>query len=545
MKTKKIVLFMLTLLLGCTMFVLTGAASPTYVTTTYSASADFSGTQGAKQWYYQKLSGSTYSDLIYDSKTKHWEQSASDYPWISADAQHPDKNFDAVRKWVSPGTGTITITGDVRKGDSKGDGILATIKKDGTKLWSAVVKKTTSVNPAGVANIPVVKGTAIYFIVNSQSSMSNDHTLWNPTILYKTEEIKPVSDQVQSAPSNTPPASSDISILSCGATPNDDKDDYAAIVACIDKAKTQGKAVYAPPGNYLLSKILTLDSVSLYGAGPDLTTLTSTDPNKGSIDLKGTAPKLSHLKHTYSTVVPRGNGANEKNNITVRGATQFVIDDVYVYKASTAGILVQGVASNGKITNNRVEATNADGIHITDGSHTIAIENNVVKAVGDDTIAVVSYMQDGVVSHNITIRNNDVGYDSLARGITVVGGTDVLIEGNSVKDTQMAGIYIAVEGSYNTSNVDRITVNGNTVEHTGIREPANHPNVLVYASQGQVDNVVFNNNMIKNAAHRGIGVWGSGTIKNVTFNNNTLINLVGASTVFSNGIIKLNGNTGF
>src|SRR5690606_17346694 len=108
------------------------------------------------------------------------------------------------------------------------------------------------------------------------------------------------------------------------------------------------------------------------------------------------------------------------------------------------------------------------------GSHNITIENNLVKRVGDDTIAVVSYKQDGPAAHHITIKNNDVGYDSKARGISVVGGTEILIDGNSVNNTMMAGIYISVEGSYNTSDVNHVKVNNNTVNHTGIQAPQNH-----------------------------------------------------------------------
>jgi hypothetical protein len=547
-------------------------ASTVSISKTYIASKDYSSVQGHNQWYYQKVSGTFYSDLIYNKTSERWEKEAG-YPWIANGAQHPDSNFDSVRKWVSPGDGTITITGTVKKGNTSGDGVVATIKKDNKTLWTDTVKSLIG-TPKGVQDIPVVQGTAIYFIVNKRSTMTSDHTLWDPTIVYKTEEpdanpvetiTNPIVDSItgpvmepiaSSSPApaqpsepisivDAPPNQTSISVVTCGARPNDNQDDYAAIVACVDKAKTEGKTVYVPEGTFLLSRILTLDGVSLEGAGNKLTTLTSTDPKKGSIDIRGNGVTLSHIKHTYQTVVPRGNGANEKNSITVRGATNFVINEVHVQKASTAGILVQGVSSIGKITNNFVESTNADGIHITDGSHHITIENNQVKRVGDDTIAVVSYKQDGPAAHHITIKNNDVGYDSKARGISVVGGTDIVIDGNSVNNTNMAGIYISVEGSYNTSDVNRVTVNNNTVIHTGIQAPQNHPNVLVYASQGTIDNVSFTNNLIKDGAHRGIGVWGDGNIENVTFTTNTLINTIGAATTFTNGIIHLDNNLGF
>ncbi|MDI4648617.1 right-handed parallel beta-helix repeat-containing protein [Cohnella hashimotonis] len=538
------------------------------VSSLYAAPQDFSVTQGRNQWFYQKSAGSVYSNLAYNADDTRWQAAAdSGYPWVSKDAMHPSKDFDAVRKWVSPGKGTVTIGGTVKKGDDKGDGILATIKKDKTTLWSAVVS-TTDGNSPEVKPVAVEKGTAIYFEVNSRASMNNDHTLWDPEITFTavnasstvkaaatSNAVKPAATQVAkpAASSVAKPTvavaananSYALSVTSCGAVANDGKDDYGAFAACLDKAKAQGKYVSVPAGEYQLSKILTLNGVKLIGAGMTKTTLISTDPQNGSIDLKGNNAKLSGVKHVYQTTVARGDGSNEKNSITVRGATNFTIDGVYVYKSSTAGILVQGAAKGGTITNNTVDSTGADGIHITDGSSDILIEKNTVKATGDDTIAVVSYAQDGPAVHDVTIRGNDVGYLSKARGIAVVGGTDVLIEDNSVKDTHMAGIYIAVEANYNTVNVDRITVKNNTIDHAGIHEPENHPNVLIYASQGVIDNVTFAGNTIKNAAHRGIGVWGDGQIKDIYFTKNTLINAVGANTTFKAGTIHLSNNTGF
>lgn len=538
-------------------------------TVTYAASQSFSSTQGQGQWYYMKRAGSVYTNLTYSASDKRWAPADGGYPWMSKGAMHPNKDFDAVLKWVSPGKGTISISGTVKKGDSEGDGILATIKKDKKTLWDEVVK-TTAGKQSNLDQIAVEKGTEIYFQVNHRGTMNNDHTLWEPVVSFTgdgasvqtaapatsatpTSTLSPAKTALPAAtplgsvqPQTTAaPASDFISVLSCGAVADDGKDDYGAFAACLDQAKTQGKYVSVPAGEYHLSKILTVNGVKLIGAGPAQTTLTSTDPLNGSIDLKGDGAKLSGFKHVYQTTVARGNGSNEKNSITVRGATNFVIDNVYVYKSSTAGILVQGGSKGGKITNNTVDSTGADGIHITGGSSDIVVSGNVVKATGDDTIAVVSYAQDGPAVHDITIRGNDVGYMSKARGIAVVGGTDVLIEDNSIKDTQMAGIYIACEGSYNTTNVDRITVKDNTVDHTGIHEPENHPNVLVYASQGVIDNVTFTGNTFKNAAHRGIGVWGSGQIKDVYFADNTLINKAGADTTFKAGTIHLSGNTGF
>ncbi|MCQ4086305.1 right-handed parallel beta-helix repeat-containing protein [Saccharibacillus sp. JS10] len=533
---------------------------------TYKASPNFSQTtQGNSNWYYQQSVTLQYSDLQYDKNQKRWSTS-SGFPWVSASAQYPSAQSDAVRKWVAPSTGIVEITGIVKKSGNKGDGIIASISKDNTVLWSSLITTKTGEKPKNVDRISVQAGTAIYFSVNKNGTTEDDETLWNPSISFTPTTTVPVevavppttSQPVVSIPveekpvnnveipqSSVTPVITGLSVTDFGAVANDGKDDYAAFVAAIKAAKEQKKTLSIPAGEFSLSKILKIDGITVVGAGKESTVLVSTDPNGGSIDLSGDGVQLRNLTHTYQTTVPRGNGSHDKNSITVRGATNFVIDNVRVNKSSTAGIMMAYGSNNGVVSNNTVENTNADGIHMTTESHHITVENNTVMGVGDDGIAVVSYDTSPSPVNNIKIRGNQIGNFSKARGISVVGGTDVWIENNKVADTMMAGVYISVEGSYNTLNVDRVKVVNNTIHNTGIQSPQNHPNVLVYAGKGNIDHIEFIGNMITDGAHRGIGIWGDGTIKAVKFERNTLINKNGAATTFKNGIITLVDNIGF
>lgn len=381
-------------------------------------------------------------------------------------------------------------------------------------------------------------GTAALSLIvgGSFASGAPAHAAGQPPAVYRTDAGIGASSTASAAA---------LSVTEFGAVANDGRDDHSAFAAAAKAAKQQNKTLYVPAGTFHLSKILTIDSIRMEGAGKAATVLVSTDPQKGSIDLKGSGVSLRNLKHVYEKTVPRGNGAHEKNSITVRGASNFVIDNVSVSKSSTAGIMVAYGSNNGIISNNTVANTGADGIHMTTESHHITVENNTVTAAGDDGIAVVSYKTSPVPVRAVTIRDNEVGGLSKARGISVVGGENVTIENNSVKNTMLAGIYIATEGSYNTMNVDGVKVVKNTVNHTGIKEPEKHPNVLVYAGQGTIDNVEFSRNTITNGAHRGIGVWGSGIVRNVKFERNTLVNTNGAKTTFKNGNIELVDNVGF
>lgn len=60
------------------------------------------------------------------------------------------------------------------------------------------------------------------------------------------------------------------------------------------------------------------------------------------------------------------------------------------------------------IVGNTVQATLADGIHTTHGSTNVLVRGNTVKDTGDDLIAVVSYQADGSLSANVLIDGNTV-----------------------------------------------------------------------------------------------------------------------------------------
>lgn len=369
--------------------------------------------------------------------------------------------------------------------------------------------------------------------------------LWRGTAAIE-EEAQPVEEPGVAEPEPTveiPEGA--LSIVDEGATPNDDSDDFAAIQSTLDKAAQEDVPVYIPPGSYRLSDILIVDGVNLLGAGGDQSILVSTNPENGSIDVQGDGAVLNGFAHVYEKTVGRGNGANDKNSITVRSATNFKIENLKIDKSSTAGIFVGYGSSKGTISGNSLQNTGADGIHITDGSTEIVIENNKVRAAGDDTIAVVSYEEDSQTVRDVIIRNNDVGYGSKARGIAVVGGENVTIENNKIQDTEMAGVYISVEKEYGTRNVKNIVINENTIEHTGTRIAGEHPNILVYASQGNIDDVKFNGNTISDSVHGGIGVWGNGDIGNIYFDANKLENVKGLATNFKSGTIHSEGNIGF
>ena len=122
-----------------------------------------------------------------------------------------------------------------------------------------------------------------------------------------------------------------------------------------------------------------------------------------------------------------------------------------------------------QIIHNYVYRVWADGIHVTgQGTHNGLISRNIVRENGDDMIAVVNYRSGEPTIYNIEVSDNDIAGNYWGRGITVIGGKDIRVLRNKIDRVYTgAGILLFGDGlSWNTANVKRVLVEGNTVTRT-------------------------------------------------------------------------------
>jgi Alpha-galactosidase len=91
-----------------------------------------------------------------------------------------------VRKWIAPYSGTVNITGNVRKQETGGgDGVSVTIKKNASSIWGTnTLAYNDSIGLSPNIQTAVTAGDAIYFEVGKISSDSYDSAIWDPTISY-------------------------------------------------------------------------------------------------------------------------------------------------------------------------------------------------------------------------------------------------------------------------------------------------------------------------------------------------------------------------
>jgi hypothetical protein len=153
---------------------------------TFLASEGFSNVQGKNNWYYQEWDGSSYIDMTWNSSLGRWMGYTTDS--LVADTwQHPERATDSVRKWVAPQSGSINITSNVAKRSNGlgGDGVVVTVKKNGTTVWSTPIGYIDSVGVNMDLTFNVTAGDAIYFVLNRGNGYTYDSTSWNPKIEYK------------------------------------------------------------------------------------------------------------------------------------------------------------------------------------------------------------------------------------------------------------------------------------------------------------------------------------------------------------------------
>lgn len=150
-------------------------------TTTYTFTTDFSGTQGPR-WYYKMADGTA---MTYSTGSQLWSGGQL-YQGIWQGGFHPGPSSAARLDFVTPGVGSLHITGTAADADTGGgDGVTFSLKKNGSLLRStiAIVNGDTT-GTAYDETTSVVDGDYISFEVSAGGNNNYDSTILNPVIVY-------------------------------------------------------------------------------------------------------------------------------------------------------------------------------------------------------------------------------------------------------------------------------------------------------------------------------------------------------------------------
>lgn len=212
-----------------------------------------------------------------------------------------------------------------------------------------------------------------------------------------------------------------------------------------------GLPVYAPCGTYRHSGIIFVNGLRFYGDG-DCSILYSTNTTTGAtnnaVELEGTAAKLDHMAVNSAWTGSRQGGLTS-TGVTINGSANFDVSYVSIGTAASVGIFAINGASNGKIHDNYVANTLADGISLTLISNNIAVENNTTYNTGDDAFSNDSYQANGGQNYsNSFIGNTSVA--SKSRGFAMVGSANWTVTGNTVYNSTNAAFEAQSDAGFST-----------------------------------------------------------------------------------------------
>ncbi len=289
-----------------------------------------------------------------------------------------------------------------------------------------------------------------------------------------------------------------------GARGDGHSDDTAALRLAL-AALTPGQWLVFAPGTYLHDArlVVATPGVTLYGYGA---TLQATNAADQALLIQASGVRV--LGFTMTAVTDRRRDAPWESRIAVwrHGRDLPAVADIeirdnriveageppsaFANSSSSAAIFVHN-AQRFVVAGNHVRRSLADAIHITGGSRHGRVIGNSVRESGDDMVAIVSYLgrdylagglpdanawaqrrQARLVS-DILVADNDLSGQYWGRGISVVGGEDVTIRGNTIDaTTHAAAIYLARETSYTTFGVRNVRVAGNRITRVQSTSPA-------------------------------------------------------------------------
>jgi hypothetical protein len=281
-----------------------------------------------------------------------------------------------------------------------------------------------------------------------------------------------------------------IDVAQYGAVANNDSAqaasaNVAAFNNAFSEARTSKKEVIARKGKYWLNRNLVANSIVFHNEA-DLWFSDGTPASNAGLQLRGSGPVLNLVGSINSTATRRGGGSWGQMNVTVCAVDFEIYGGGLLQGASCVGLLLQA-AHRGLVRDIRVANTKADCFHCTYGTSYVTFDRCSTEGGGDDMFACVSYNSDkGAIVNNITVRNFTGRTNKWGRGMSVVGGHNILYEDCVLTGVNGFGLYIASEHAtaYDTRGVKAVTLRRVQVDGCGLHGPDLGDGLRVFGRAG-------------------------------------------------------------
>jgi hypothetical protein len=270
-------------------------------------------------------------------------------------------------------------------------------------------------------------------------------------------------------PPPVPAPANALSVMEFGADSSGLKDSRGAFLRAVRSAQKQRRPLYIPPGRFRVDRHLVVDRVTVIGAGPWHSVVAGAGIGFYASKPRGSEDVWLSNFAIESDVTERRDHAPLAAIGGVFSRSTF--SDLFVHH-SKVGVWIDGPASAITIRRLRITDQTADGINLHRGITGALVEQNFIRNVGDDGIALWS---ERVPNSKITVRSNSVAAPLLANGIAIYGGRDIVVRDNLVADTvtQGGGIHFGARFKA-TPFSGTIEVSGNMLVRTGSLDPNWH-----------------------------------------------------------------------
>lgn len=254
------------------------------------------------------------------------------------------------------------------------------------------------------------------------------------------------------------------SITAYGAVGDGLKDDGPAFLAACNDLRDS--VLRVPAGTYLIGNPLTIrdfNGTIMFEGGAMLRFADRTLP--GLTFSGGAGAQILNYRAGWrdapTTRLLAGGGVEFQDSV------EPYLENPIIDNSNSAGIIFYHCLRP-RVVGAQVSNTMADGIHFANCAAPV-VENSRTRNTGDDGVAFVNYANGanntGGMAQGITVQL------SKARGITVVGQSNVEVRNFSVFDTASSGILCAYDASYQTRVPANVIFANGRVERSGIVTP--------------------------------------------------------------------------
>jgi hypothetical protein len=324
----------------------------------------------------------------------------------------------------------------------------------------------------------------------------------------------------------TQPAGS-VSVTSQGADASGVNDSTSAFNAAISAAGAGG-TVWIPPGTFNVPGHISVNNVTIAGAGMWYSTVTGSAPGFYG----NSAPSASTNVHLQNFAI-FGNVQDRDDSAQVNGIggamSSSTVSNIWI-EHMKVGAWMDGPMNGLTFSGMRIRNTTADGINFHGGVTNSTVTNSDIRNTGDDGIATWADSSIGADA-NDTISSNTVELQQLANGIAIYGGHDNTVTGNLVQDTGITqGGGIQVGQRFNSTPVGTTTISNNTMIRDGSLDPNWQFGVGALwfdGSQGAITGPInVTNALIEQSPYEAVQ-WVEGTVSGVSLSN---VTIAGAGT---------------